>query len=167
MLPFADVAVITDHLGDHLGDQLGDHIADHLDKLDKLDTVSGAMSGGEWMGMVIAVVAIVFVFGMPIVIVLAALRQRTVRQKLINEVVLKLADKGQPIPPELFAEAVRERSDLRRSVLWMAVGAGIVLWGACSLDTDTIGFGFIPFMIGLGFFVAARLDQKQKDANKI
>ncbi|MBL6750853.1 MAG: hypothetical protein ISP90_10045 [Nevskia sp.] len=148
MLPIADVDVVVDH----------------LDKLDKLDHATGIMSGGEWMGMVIAVVAIVVVFGTPIVIVLAMLRQRTTRQKLINDVVLKLADKGHPIPPELFAQAVRERSDLRRSVLWMAAGAGIVLYGLCSWDTDVMGVGFIPLMIGVGFFVAARLEQKQKDA---
>ncbi len=150
MLPIADLNVVVDQ----------------LDHLDKVDHAVNWLSGDEFLFLVLGLPAIVLFFSTPILIVLAMLRQRTVRQRLINEVVLKLADKGQPIPPELFRQAVRERSDLRRSVLWMAVGAGIVLYGACSWDTDVIGIGFIPLMIGLGFFVAARLEQQQKDADR-
>lgn len=133
-----------------------------LDELRHLEHLSGWISGGEFVGLVLGLVSILLIFGMPIVIVLAMLRQRTNRQRLINEVVLKLAEKGQPIPPELFAETVRERSDLRRSVIWMAVGAGIVLFGAFT-DHEVMGIGFIPLMIGIGFYVAARLENKGSD----
>lgn len=150
MLPIADVDVALDH----------------LDKLDQLDHASSWLSGGEFLGLVLGLVAIILVFATPIVIVLASLVERTKRQRMINEVVLKLADKGQPIPPELFLQVVRGRSDLRRSVLWAAFGAGIVLYGAFSGDADAIGGGCIPLMIGLGFYLAARLEQKQRDGTR-
>jgi hypothetical protein len=113
------------------------------------------------LGVLVGLAAVVLIFSTPIVIVLAMLRQRTNKQKLINELALRLADKGQQIPPELFMEPVRQRSDMRRGVIWMAIGLGMVVSGAVSGDSDIMGIGFIPAMIGLGFFIAGRLEQRQ------
>ena len=47
---------------------------------------------------------------------------------MINDTVMKLAEKGQPIPPELFTEpAARPRSDLRRGIKLLTVGLAIII----------------------------------------
>jgi hypothetical protein len=130
--------------------------------MDNFDALGHSMSGATFMGLLIGLVAVILIFGAPIIVVLASLRARTNRQKLINDLVLKLAEKGQPIPPELFQEHKQERSRGQRGgIIWAAVGVGLVIFGAFDQDSDLMGIGFIPLMIGLGFFLANRLEQKQ------
>jgi len=133
-----------------------------VDGLDNLGHMSHTMSAESFMGLLIGLVAVVLIFGTPIIIVLAAFRNRTNKQRMVNELALKLAEKGHPIPPELFVEAVRQKSDLRRGIIWAAIGMGVVMFGIFDGDSDIMGIGFIPLMIGVGFAVAAWLENKQK-----
>jgi len=89
---------------------------------------AGGDSGFTMVEALVPLFGIVAVFGMPVVIVLAVLRYRANRQKSINEMVLKLADKGQPIPPELFLEPGKKRKSDISSGLSL-VGAGVGLMG--------------------------------------
>ena len=135
--------------------------------VDDFDALHHSMSGATFMGLLIGLVSVILIFGTPIIIVLASLRARTNRQKLINDVVLKLAEKGQPIPPELFQERKQERTRGQRGgVIWAAVGLGLVIFGAFDKNPDLMGIGFIPLMIGLGFFLANRLERKQELKDK-
>lgn len=134
-----------------------------VEGLDHVGRMSHAMSGEAFMGMFIGLVAVVLGLGMPVFIVVAVLRHRTNRQRMINELALKLAEKGQNIPPELFMEQVRQKSDLRRGITWAMAGLGLVAFGGVSDNSDLMGFGFIPLMIGIGFTVAAWLENKQKE----
>jgi hypothetical protein len=133
-----------------------------VDGLDHLGHMSHGMSGEAFMGLLIGLTAVLLIFGTPIIIVLAAFRNRTNKQRLINELALKLAEKGHPIPPELFMEHVRQKSDLRRGVIWAAVGLGVVMFGAFNDESGLMGIGCIPLMIGVGFAVSAWLENKQK-----
>ncbi len=113
-------------------------------------------------GVLVGLVAVVLIFSTPVIIVLAMLRRSSNKQKLVNELALKLAEKGQQIPPELFMEPLRQKSDARRGIIWMAVGAGMFLGGVFSGNSDMMGIGCVPLMIGVGFFVAARLEKRQQ-----
>lgn len=131
-----------------------------IDGLDHLSEVAGSHTA--FMGEFIGLVAVILIFGTPVIIVLAVLRHRANRQRLINEMVLKLADKGQPIPPELFIEPVRPKSDLRRGVILIGVGLGLIGFFYFNDDHDGVGIGFIPMMIGLGYLVSWKLEQGKK-----
>jgi len=133
-----------------------------VDGLDSLGHMSHSMSGESFMGLLIGLTAVILIFGTPIIIVLAAFRNRTNKQRMVNELALKLAEKGHAIPPELFVEAVRQKSDLRRGIIWAAIGMGVFMFGVFDGDSDIMGIGFIPLMIGVGFAVAAWLENKQK-----
>lgn len=140
-----------------------DSAADNLDKLDKLSQMtSGGGHVGEVLGPLIGLAAVLLIFGSPFLIVMAVLRHRYSRQRMMADLALKLADKGQPVPPELFADAPAVKSDLRRGIIWASVGLGIAVFGAFDGDNDVIGIGFIPVMIGIGFAVAAWLDNRQR-----
>lgn len=108
--------------------------------------------------------AVLMVFGMPIVIVLAVLRYRAQRQKSINDMVLKLADKGQPIPPELFLEPGRKRkSDVSSGLSLVGAGLGLMGFFWFAGAESAIGIGFIPLMIGVGQLIAWKIEQGRKD----
>src|SRR5213079_102633 len=116
----------------------------------------------------IPIVAIVFlsIFGAPVLIVImvgifallgSRMRQRTIRM---------MVEKGQPVPAELLApevRAVRRRSDVRRGVVWTMVGLGLMIWLAAVNDWEggAWSFGLIPFLIGLGYLIVWKLENKK------
>jgi hypothetical protein len=116
----------------------------------------------------IPIVAIVFlsIFGAPVLIVImigmftllvSRMRQRTIRM---------MVEKGQPIPAELLApatRAVRQRSDVRRGVVWTMVGVGLMVWLGAVNDWEggAWSFGLIPFLIGLGYLMVWKLEGKK------
>ena len=116
----------------------------------------------------IPIVAIVFlsIFGAPVAIVVmigifsmiaTRMRQRTIRMML---------EKGQPVPAELLAPAtrgIRRRSDVRRGVVWTMVGLGLMIWLAAVNDWEggAWSFGLIPFLIGLGYLIVWKLENKK------
>ena len=126
--------------------------------------VDGGGSSFTLVEALVPLVAVIMVFGMPIVIVLAVLRYRANRQRLINEMVLKLADKGQPIPPELFLEPGKKRKSEVSSGL-SQIGAGVGLMGFFWFvdATEGMGIGFIPLMIGVGQLIAWKIEQNRKE----
>jgi uncharacterized protein DUF6249 len=115
----------------------------------------------------IPIVAIVFlsIFGAPVLIVVligiftllnSRSRQRTIRMML---------EKGQPIPAELLApaaKAVRQRSDVRRGVVWTMVGLGVMLFFGAVNDWEggAWSLGLIPFLIGVGYLLIWKLEGK-------
>ena len=117
---------------------------------------------------VIPLVGIVFlsIFGAPVLIVIligmfallvSRSRQRTIRM---------LVEKGQPVPAELLApatRAVRQRSDVRRGVVWTMVGLGLMVWLAAVNDWEggAWSLGLIPFLIGLGYLIIWKLENKK------
>jgi hypothetical protein len=116
----------------------------------------------------IPIVAIVFlsIFGAPVAIVVmigifsmiaTRMRQRTIRM---------MVEKGQPVPAELLAPAtrgIRRRSDARRGVIWTMVGLGLMIWLAAVNDWEggAWSFGLIPFLIGLGYLIVWKLENKK------
>jgi len=116
----------------------------------------------------IPIVAIVFlsIFGAPVAIVVVIgifsmiatrTRQRTIRMML---------EKGQPVPAELLVPAtrgLRRRSDARRGVVWTMVGLGLMIWLAAVNDWEggAWSFGLIPFLIGLGYLIVWKLENKK------
>ncbi|WP_293397744.1 DUF6249 domain-containing protein [Nevskia sp.] len=112
----------------------------------------------------VPLVAVIMVFGMPIVIVLAVLRYRANRQRSINEMVLKLADKGQPIPPELFMEPTKKKkSDVSSGLSLVGAGVGLMGFFWFADAAEAVGIGFIPLAIGVGQLIAWKIEQQKKD----
>jgi Domain of unknown function (DUF6249) len=115
----------------------------------------------------IPIVAIIFlsIFGAPVLIVImigmftllvSRMRQRTIRM---------MVEKGQPIPAELIAPAVRSvrrRSDVRRGVIWAMVGLGMMIFFGAVNDWEggAWSLGLIPFLIGLGYLLVWKLEGK-------
>jgi len=125
-------------------------------------------SKDEIPAMVIPLVGIVFltIFGAPVLIVIAigifALLVSRSRQRTIRMMV----EKGQPVPAELLAphtKIVRQRSDVRRGVIWTMIGLGaMIFFGAVNNWEEGVwSIGLIPFLIGLGYLMIWKLEGKK------
>ena len=116
----------------------------------------------------IPIVAIVFlsIFGAPVLIAIVAGIIALSAQRRRHQTIRMLAEKGQPIPVELLAphtRAVRQRSDVRRGVIWAMIGLGaMIFFGAVNeWEGGTWSIGLIPFLIGLGYLMVWKLEGKK------
>jgi hypothetical protein len=120
--------------------------------------------------MVIPIVAIVFMtlFGAPVLIVALIMYFGFSKNRAMHRTVRMLAEKGQPIPAALLAPptpAVRQRSDMRRGIVLVMVGVGImVCFGAWNdWEGGAWALGVIPFVIGLGYLLVWKLERGSKN----
>jgi hypothetical protein len=111
--------------------------------------------------------------------------ERSKRYRLQADLFTKALEKGQPVPPDLFAEpakAERKRSSipLRTGLICIGTGIGIMLafWINAILMTSELrrggeveffkicgSFGIIPLLIGVAF-VIIHFIEKKKNVNE-
>ncbi len=104
----------------------------------------------------IAGLAIVLGIGAPLAAIGLVLWYKSRRTRLIHETALKLAEKGQPVPPEMFVGADEPFSDLRRGVVLVGLGLGLGLF-MFQLGKPW-AVGLIPLFMGLGYLVVWKLE---------
>src|SRR6266545_1257663 len=116
----------------------------------------------------IPIVAIVFlsIFGAPVAIVIMIGIFSIIATRMRQRTIQMMVEKGQPVPAELLAPAtrgIRRRSDARRGVIWTMVGLGLMIWLAAVNDWEggAWSFGLIPFLIGLGYLIVWKLENKK------
>ena len=113
------------------------------------------------MDELVDVLGVVLSLGMPIIIVVAGLIYSYRRAKLRQQLLLKLAESGQPIPAELLQSGWESswkysrtpRSPLRAAIVWAAVGLGLIVFGALIDQRPILAAGFIPLLVGLGLLL--------------
>ena len=134
------------------------------------DEEGGKGSNDDIPEMVIPIVAIVFmaIFGAPVLIVALIMYFGFSRNRAMHRTIRMLAEKGQPIPATLLAPpapAIRARSDLRRGIVLVMVGVGLmVCFGAWNdWEGGAWAIGVIPFVIGLGYLLVWKLEGEKKN----
>jgi Domain of unknown function (DUF6249) len=130
----------------------------------------GDIKSGDVPEMVVPIVAIVFmaIFGAPVLIVALIMYFGFSRNRAMHRTIRMLAEKGQPIPATLLAPpapAIRARSDLRRGIVLVMVGIGLmVCFGAWNdWEGGAWAIGVIPFVIGLGYLLVWKLEGEKKN----
>ncbi len=114
--------------------------------------------------MAIPIIAIIFsmVFGAPVLIVAAIMFFSYLRSRSLHRTVREMVEKGQPVPATLFAPpaAVKARSDMRRGVVLVMVGIGVMIFFGAVNDWDggAWALGIIPFLIGIGHLIVWKLE---------
>jgi Domain of unknown function (DUF6249) len=157
---------------------LADKIHQKLDK--KLKGHHGIVIDGEDVGLgkgsddvpamvlPIVVVTMLTIFGAPVLIVAFIMYFGFSKSRMQHRTIRMLAEKGQPIPAEILAPpapAVRQRSDMRRGIVLVMVGVGIMIcFGAWSdWEGGSWALGVIPFVIGLGYLLVWKLEGSKKN----
>jgi Domain of unknown function (DUF6249) len=115
--------------------------------------------------MAIPIVGIIFstLFGAPVLIVGVIMFFSYWKARSLHRTVRMMVEKGQPVPEALFAtppRAVRQRSDMRRGVVLVMVGLGIMVFFAAVNDWEggAWAMGIIPFLIGCGYLLVWKLE---------
>jgi len=121
------------------------------------------------MGGIIAIpiIAIIFstLFGAPVMVVAAIMFFSYLKSRSLHRTVRSMVEKGQEVPAALFAPPpiVRQRSDLRRGVVLVMVGFGLMIFFGAMNDWDggAWSLGVIPFVIGLGYLLVWKLEGRR------
>jgi hypothetical protein len=112
---------------------------------------------------------VLIVFSTPVLIVATILYFSFSKSRAMHKTVRMLVEKGQPVPEALLnpPPVIRQRSDLRRGVVLLMIGAGLMVFFAAVNDWEggTWSLGIIPFLIGLGYLLVWRLDVRREDAS--
>jgi hypothetical protein len=158
---------------------LADKIHQRIDKklkghhgivIDGDDADLGKIKSEDLPEFVIPIVAITMltIFGAPVLIVAFIMYFGFSKSRMQHRTIRMLAEKGQPIPADLLAPpapAVRQRSDIRRGIVLVMVGVGLmVCFGAWSdWEGGAWALGVIPFVIGLGYLLVWKLEDGKKN----
>jgi len=119
---------------------------------------------GDGAFMAIPIIGIIFstLFGAPVLIVAAIMFFSYLRSRSLHRTVREMVAKGEPVPPALFAPppAVRARSDMRRGVVLVMVGFGLMIFFGAVNDWEggAWALGIIPFLIGVGHLIVWKLE---------
>jgi hypothetical protein len=131
----------------------------------------GDSDGEDGALMAIPIIGIIFstLFGAPVLIVAAIMFFSYLRSRSLHRTVREMVARGEPVPPALFAPppAVRARSDMRRGVVLVMVGFGLMIFFGAVNDWEggAWAIGIIPFLIGVGHLLVWKLEGP-KDADK-
>lgn len=139
-----------------------DELKDYLLEKERLKHDAGLTWAGPLTGLMIPIVAIVACFGAPIIIVGLLVWLRYKRRQLIHQSISVMVEKGVEIPPHLFDEEKRQPgSAMRRGLVLVGVGFGIILFFLFNGEYEGVGIGFIPLMIGVAYLVVWKLENRQ------
>jgi hypothetical protein len=132
------------------------HITRHHDS-DSDDSDFGSI-------IAIPIIAIIFstLFGAPVLVVAAIMFFSYLKSRSLHRTVRSMVEKGEPVPAALFATppVIRARSDLRRGVVLVMVGFGLMIFFGAVNDWEggSWSLGVIPFVIGLGYLLVWKLE---------
>lgn len=120
----------------------------------------------ESMTGLIAIVSVILAFATPVIIVIAILVHKARRTQRIHQTVVALAEKGLPVPADLFIDRPPpdQTSTLHKGVILIAVGLGLTIFFLSMSERHAPwGVGVIPFLIGVGYLIVWRLEGRPKD----
>lgn len=126
-------------------------------------------SDDDDLGSIIAIpiVGIIFttLFGAPVMVVAAVMFFSYLKSRSLHRTVRTMVEKGQEVPAALFAPppVIRARSDLRRGVVLLMVGFGLMIFFGAVNDWEggSWSLGVIPFVIGLGYLLVWKLEGRR------
>jgi hypothetical protein len=122
-----------------------------------------------WIAIPIVLIVFLTIFGLPVAVVGIILYFSFSKSRAMHKTVRMMVEKGQPVPEALLnpPPVIRQRSDLRRGVVLLMVGAGLMVFFGAVNDWEggVWSLGIIPFLIGLGYLLVWRLDVRRDDAS--
>lgn len=114
------------------------------------------------MAFMIPVIAILAVFGTPILIVWLVTRNSYRKKQLLMDNINRMVAEGRDIPPELLdameGESPRNMKD--RGFTLIAVGLAVFIWLSISAGPGVGSLGLIPLFIGVARFINWKLDNQ-------
>ena len=113
-------------------------------------------------GLAVAALAVVFIFGTPIMIVAFILYASYRKRRLIHDTINSYVATGKEIPPEVFKsfhEEASPKNNLQKGLLMMGIGAGIIICFLVIGVDEAAALGAIPLFIGLAQLLIWKLEK--------
>ena len=123
-----------------------------------------------WIAVPIVFIVFFAIVAVPVLLVGTILFFANSRNRAMHKTVRMMVEKGQPVPEALLnpPPVVRQRSDLRRGVILLVIGAGLMVFFGAVNDWEggVWSLGFIPFIIGLGYMLVWKLDARKEEPSR-
>jgi hypothetical protein len=147
---------------DDIDSKVEKKIRKHLNFTINGDDHHSANDDVPWIAVPIVFIVFLCIFGLPVTIVGLIMYFSFSKSRAMHRTVRMMVEKGQPVPEALLnpPPVIRQRSDLRRGVVLLMVGLGLMIFfGACNdWEGGAWSLGIIPFLIGAGYLLVWRLD---------
>jgi hypothetical protein len=111
--------------------------------------------------ILIPIVGMLVSFGLPVLLVAIILYYKHRRQRMAHDTIVRLAEKGLPVPPELLEPPVPRKaysSGLRGGLVLVGLGIalGIFLWEV----NGPWSIGLIPGLMGAALLLAWKIETR-------
>lgn len=117
----------------------------------------------SWLAIPIVGIIFLFIFATPVMIVGLIMYFSMSKSRAMHRTVRMMVEKGQEVPAALLnpPPAVRQRSDMRRGVVLVMIGVGLMIFFGATSDWDggAWALGIIPFLIGCGYLLVWKLEE--------
>ncbi len=110
---------------------------------------------------VIAITSLLVTFGLPLLMVATVLFYKHRKLRITHDTIVRLAEKGIPVPPELLEPPRTRSSGLRGALVLIALGAGLSIYFLQSGGAWSIGL--IPGLMGVALLVAWAIESRARD----
>ena len=124
----------------------------------------------DFADALVPIVAIIAVFGSPVLIALFYFRHLNRREQRLAETLQAMIGSSQEVPLELLQGLMGSRRDdreylLRRGAIMGSLGIGISLFGWIGADSrEVVGIGFLVLAVGLGYLGLAWVRRNNEQA---
>ena len=123
------------------------------------------------MEALIAVTGIIFGLGAPVLVIFLFLLYsgRKATKKLDTLVkIVELGGKVEPEMLEMLNEPMGPDADLRKGLIWLAVGIPLTLGLLATGDDAPWVFGLIPVFVGVAYLIIMKISlNKKEEAEKL
>lgn len=109
---------------------------------------------------VVAITGILVTFGLPLLIVAIVLLYKHRKLRMTHETILKLAEKGVPVPPGLLEPPSRPNSGLKGGLVLVALGVALSIYFLERGGPWSIGL--IPGLMGVALLLAWWIESKTR-----
>ncbi len=120
--------------------------------------------GISFIEALIPLTAIVFTFGMPIMIVAVVLYSSYRKKRLMHDTINQYVSSGKDIPPEVLKGLQKEatpKNNLHRGLVMSGIGLGIFFCFTIIGSVEAGALGLIPLFIGLAQLLIWKLENKE------
>ena len=115
-------------------------------------------------GILVGGLAILLIFGTPVMIVAGVLYASYRKRRLIHDTINSYVASGKEIPPEVLKsfheEAAPRRSNLNKGLVMVGIGLGIIVCFMAIGVEQAAALGAIPLFIGLAQLLIWKLENK-------
>ena len=94
-------------------------------------------------------------------------RQKNIESKRKYDLYTKSLEMGQTIPENFFDEPKKANpaSNLKRGILWLAVGLAVLVSFVVLHKTNGLILGIVPAFVGAGYLLVHFLDKPKSDSS--